>query len=433
VQAQDYYPFGLTFNSYQRENSTPNQYKFNGKEEQDELSLGWLDYGFRMYDPALGRWHVPDPLQEDEYERDFEASFKEESGEDYSEEDLADGRESNRDITDRFSPIKLTPGNSAVHYNVSPYAYVLNNPINYKDWMGLDTLKEVVVTASRLPQEENHTVGPTLILLGQPLDFLKPVGALGSKPGSSIASWTLSKALPQNIPALKKAERKVVSIVSKKAAKKAGTAVLGRFLGRLVPGVGWALTAYDIYDNREAIKEFGDGVREINEKNRYNSDGSWNAGWGASVCFTKGTLVYAKDGVVSIDEIQSGEMVYSYNLESEKVELSKVINTLKRETEGIYKLTIGKEIIQVTAEHPFYVEGKGWTTVKELKVDDKLKTSSRKERVIKSIEQLIGKVTVYNIEVDGNHNYFITDSKILVHNKSIEKEVEQKEIRVYEK
>jgi RHS repeat-associated protein len=57
-----YYPFGLTFNSYQRENSVAQDYKYNGKEEQTELGLGWLDYGARMLDPALGRWFVVDNL-----------------------------------------------------------------------------------------------------------------------------------------------------------------------------------------------------------------------------------------------------------------------------------------------------------------------------------------------------------------------------------
>ena len=64
VQMDDYYPFGLTFNSYARENTTPQDYKYNGKELQDELDLQWLDYGARMYDPAIARWMAVDPLAE---------------------------------------------------------------------------------------------------------------------------------------------------------------------------------------------------------------------------------------------------------------------------------------------------------------------------------------------------------------------------------
>jgi hypothetical protein len=32
----DYYPFGLTFNSYQRKNPVYNEYQFNGKEIQND-------------------------------------------------------------------------------------------------------------------------------------------------------------------------------------------------------------------------------------------------------------------------------------------------------------------------------------------------------------------------------------------------------------
>jgi RHS repeat-associated protein len=64
VQSDDYYPFGLSFNSYQRVTSKQNDYLYNGEELQDELDLNWLDYGARMYDPAIGRWHVVDPLGE---------------------------------------------------------------------------------------------------------------------------------------------------------------------------------------------------------------------------------------------------------------------------------------------------------------------------------------------------------------------------------
>ncbi|HND44397.1 MAG TPA: RHS repeat-associated core domain-containing protein, partial [Cyclobacteriaceae bacterium] len=89
VQQDDYYAFGLNFNSHQRENATGNQYLYNGKERQDELDLGWMDYGARMYIPEIGRWGVVDVLSEK-------------------------------------------------YYKMSPYNYCLNNPIRLVDPDGKD-------------------------------------------------------------------------------------------------------------------------------------------------------------------------------------------------------------------------------------------------------------------------------------------------------
>jgi len=64
IQQEEYYPYGLAFNSYSRESSFKNNYLYNGKEVQDELGLEWMDYGARMYMSDIGRWGVIDPLSE---------------------------------------------------------------------------------------------------------------------------------------------------------------------------------------------------------------------------------------------------------------------------------------------------------------------------------------------------------------------------------
>jgi len=92
-------------------------------------------------------------------------------------------------------------------------------------------------------------VGPSMILLGQPIKALKPVGALGSKPGSSIASYTLSKAIPL------KFTKALGKNAGTKVATTLGTNTIGRAVGRGVPYAGWLLTSWSV--GRELGKRYG--------------------------------------------------------------------------------------------------------------------------------------------------------------------------------
>ena len=65
LQQTHYYPFGLEMPGMGVGSTREEQpYLYNGKESINDLDLGWYDYGARMYDPALGRWSVVDPLCE---------------------------------------------------------------------------------------------------------------------------------------------------------------------------------------------------------------------------------------------------------------------------------------------------------------------------------------------------------------------------------
>ena len=71
LEATDYYPFGMTMAMQTSEGT--NKYLYNGKELQDDnlgngTNLDWYDYGARMYDPALGRFHTQDAFAEKYYD-----------------------------------------------------------------------------------------------------------------------------------------------------------------------------------------------------------------------------------------------------------------------------------------------------------------------------------------------------------------------------
>ncbi|MCB0032698.1 MAG: hypothetical protein KDE51_01660, partial [Anaerolineales bacterium] len=76
------------------------------------------------------------------------------------------------------------------------------------------------------------------------------------------------------------------------------------------------------------------------------------------------------------------------------------------------------EVMNVTPEHPIYVEGDGWLHANNLEAGDRLRLADGGMAKVLAIDQpdLDVPTSVYNFTVRGPHTYFVLETKLLVHN-----------------
>ena len=73
----------------------------------------------------------------------------------------------------------------------------------------------------------------------------------------------------------------------------------------------------------------------------------------------------------------------------------------------ILKVVVQGRVIRTTAEHPFWVDGRGWTAAGELKAGDNLLTADKSKLPVENVFETGDIETVYNFRVADWHTYFV--------------------------
>ena len=135
-------------------------------------------------------------------------------------------------------------------------------------------------------------------------------------------------------------------------------------------------------------------------------------------CFVAGTKVKTENGFKNIEDIKIGEKVYSFNLDNNEIELKEVLELIHSSAKDTYKLTIGGKTVEMTSKHQVYIVDKGWTRAYNIKIGDMMLSASGDKVKVTNIEHIKydEPIDTYNLAVEDNSNYFVTDIQVLVHN-----------------
>ena len=144
------------------------------------------------------------------------------------------------------------------------------------------------------------------------------------------------------------------------------------------------------------------------------------------LCFAADTLVLTTVGLIAIEDLQPGDIVYGMKAlgEEQQVDLSQepdrnvILETYAHEVDETYIVTIDGESIEATAEHPFYNSDGEEVQAKDLKEGDELATTDGDTATVDSVECIHHDepVMVYNIAVCDGHTYYVGENNVLVHN-----------------
>ena len=138
-------------------------------------------------------------------------------------------------------------------------------------------------------------------------------------------------------------------------------------------------------------------------------------------CFVAGTEIQTPEGPRPIETLSVGQSVISIDPETNERTVETITELIRPGPRIIWRVS-GQNpdgtmaSFQVTDDHPWYVEGAGWTETSSLRSGERVATADHRGLVITDVARTDRVDATYNISVTGSHTFLAGSVGVVVHN-----------------
>ncbi|MGP0062531.1 MAG: polymorphic toxin-type HINT domain-containing protein [Isosphaeraceae bacterium] len=176
-------------------------------------------------------------------------------------------------------------------------------------------------------------------------------------------------------------------------------------------GNGW--NAYDNYQDSNYLGMALNGLGILGNVSQFMKS-----------CFAAGTPLLTPDDSRPIEDFRVGDLVLSRHEDDPEGPLvaRRVLNVFHNYS-PLTEIHVGGQVIRTTAEHPFWVVGRGWTDAHQIVPGDALLGADGEQTVVAAIVGPKEPAPVYNLEIEEYHTYYVGSALwrffVWAHNSSV--------------
>jgi RHS repeat-associated protein len=164
-----------------------------------------------------------------------------------------------------------------------------------------------------------------------------------------------------------------------------------------IQGAGNAANSYEAFQRGDYSGAVIRGIGAI-----FNAAQFWKS------CFAAGTPLLTPDGSKPIEQFRPGDWVLAAPEDDPEAPAEpRLVEDVFQNYSPLMELAVGGRAIRTTAEHPFWVRGRGWTGAHQLVAGDQLRSHDGRWVTLHGVKGNQAPAPVYNLRVAAYHTYFV--------------------------